>query len=190
MRVHALHDHRVADERPRLRADQDLTRLRRLFEPCGHVHRVTGREALLRPRHDLAGVDADPELERRPVLAQQGLVQRPQTVTQLGRRAHGAQRIVLVQDGDAEHRHHGIADELLHRPPVTFDDQPRRVEIPGHHAPAATPGRVVRRAPSIRSHHRTAASPSCAALPAARPRSGRRRRPHRNGLPADSHGRN
>ena len=78
LQLHAaprFHDDRVADEHPRLRADQDLARLRRLFEACGDVHRVAGREALLRARHDLAGVDADPELERRPVFAQQPLVQ-------------------------------------------------------------------------------------------------------------------
>ena len=133
--IHAVHDHCVADEHPRLGADQDLTRLRRLLEPRGHVHGVPGGEALLRACHDLARVDADPELERRPVFAQQILVQLAEAVTQLRRGAHAPQRIVLVENGDAEHRHHGIADELLHRPPVTFDDQSRCVEVARHHAP-------------------------------------------------------
>ena len=47
-----------------------------------------------------------------------------QAVAQLGRCPHGPQRVVLVQDGNAEHRHHRVADELLDRPPVTFDDEP------------------------------------------------------------------
>src|SRR3712207_7865932 len=33
----------------------------------------------------------------------------------LGRRADGAERVVLVQHRDPEHRHHGVADELLDR---------------------------------------------------------------------------
>ena len=96
-RLHRLDDDRVADERPRLGADQDLARLRRLLEPRGHVDRVAGREPLLRARHDLAGVDADPQLERRPVVAQEALVEAAEPVAQLGGRAHGPQRVVLVQ---------------------------------------------------------------------------------------------
>ena len=132
--VHGLNDGRVTDKRPRLRANQDLTRLRGLLEACGHVHRVTRGEALLRACDNLAGVDADPELECRPEFAQQPIVQLRQTVTQLGCSTHGPQRVVLVEDRDAEHRHHGVADELLHRPAVTFYDDPRRVEVAGHDA--------------------------------------------------------
>ena len=42
------------------------------------------------------------------------------------RRAHRPQRVVLVHDRHAEDRHHRVADELLDRPAVAFDDRVRR----------------------------------------------------------------
>ena len=39
-------------------------------------------------------------------------------VAHLDRRAAGAKRVVLVQHGHAEHRHHRVADELLDRATV------------------------------------------------------------------------
>ena len=105
------------------------------LEPRGHVHRVTGREPLLRSRHHLPGVDTDPQLQRRSEVAHQPFVQLGQAIAQFGRRPHGPQRVVLVQDGNAEHRHHRVTDELLDRPSVTFHGDARQVEIPGHDCP-------------------------------------------------------
>ena len=39
------------------------------------------------------------------------------------------QGVVLVGGRHAEHCHHGVADELLHRAPVLFDDRPHPVEV-------------------------------------------------------------
>ena len=98
---------RVADERERRLPDQHLARLRRLLQPRRHVDRIAGRQPLLRPGHHLARHDADPPLQ--PELRQR--------VPHLDRRAHRAQRVVLVHYRHAEHGHHRVADELLHLPP-------------------------------------------------------------------------
>ena len=52
-----------------------------------------------------------------------------QRVAHLGRRPHGAQRVVLVHDRHAEHGHHRVADELLHRAAVPLDDRLHPLEV-------------------------------------------------------------
>ena len=84
----------------------------RLLEPGRHVHRVAadGVVALLRPAraaHDLAGVDADPDL--------QPAVQPTDRGPDLERAAQGALGVVVVRLGCAEDRHGRIADVLLER---------------------------------------------------------------------------
>ena len=59
----------------------------------------------------LAGRDPDSELE--PLLDRE--------VADGERGANGALGIVLVRDGGAEERHHGVADELLDRAPVALE---------------------------------------------------------------------
>ena len=54
---------RLANEPESLFADEDYRRRRGLLEPCGDVHRVAGRDPLFGAGDDLAGVDADAELE-------------------------------------------------------------------------------------------------------------------------------
>ena len=102
-------------------AEQDLARLGRLLEPRGDVDRVAGRQPLLGAGDHLAGVDADPELEPRAVAGLELVVQLGEPVPQLGGRAHGAQRVVLVHHRDAEDGHHRVADELLDRAAVPLD---------------------------------------------------------------------
>jgi hypothetical protein len=53
-------------------------------------------------------------------------------VSDLRRRPHGPQRIVLVQGGDAEDGHGCIADELLDRPAVALHDLLDRREVAAH----------------------------------------------------------
>ena len=65
---------------------------------------------------------ADPhlQLERRVCLVQLlDRLQDPQA------RPHGPLGVVLVRDRRAEHRHHRVADELLHRPSVALDLLPQ-----------------------------------------------------------------
>jgi hypothetical protein len=123
---------RVADEPERLGSDQDLPRLRRLLEPGRDVDRVSGDKPLLRARNDLAGVEPNAQRQRRAVIALELFIELPKRHAHLCRRTHRPERIVLVQDRDAEHRHDGIADEFLHRALVPLDHLPHRVEIARH----------------------------------------------------------
>src|SRR5438093_1262280 len=45
------------------------------------------------------------------------------------RRPDCSLRVVLSRDGSAPHRHHRVADELLHRPAVAFHDGAGRLEV-------------------------------------------------------------
>ena len=60
------------------------------------------------------------------------LAERRQPLADLGHRAHRPQRIVLVRDRDAEHRHRRVSDELLHRAAMALDDQPDLLEVATH----------------------------------------------------------
>ena len=99
-RLDALDLDRVAGERERPLAEQDLARAGRLLEPGGDVDRVAGRQPLAGVSlsgHDLAGVDADPRLERDAVVALEIAVQRGEPLAHLVRRANRAERVVLVE---------------------------------------------------------------------------------------------
>ena len=50
----------------------------------------------------------------------------------LPRRAHRAQRVVLVRNGDAKDRHHRVADELLDRAAVPLEDRAEVCEVAAH----------------------------------------------------------
>ena len=115
----------VAGERERRRSDQHLARLGRLLQPRRDVDRVAGRQPLLGAGHDLARHHADPPLQ--PELGQR--------VAHLDRRPQSAQRVVLVQHRHAEHRHHGVADELLHAAAVALDDRLHPLEVAGEQRP-------------------------------------------------------
>ncbi len=114
-----LHAHRAACQSPRHLADHDLPRRRRLLEPRSHVDRVTRRQPFRGSGHDLARVDADPPFD--PELGE-GLAH-------LQRRPQRPHRIVLVHDRHAEHRHHGVPDELLDGSAVPLDDRLHPLEV-------------------------------------------------------------
>ncbi len=116
-----LHLDRVANERERHGAEQDLARLRSLLESGGYVDGVACRQPLVRFGHHLACVDSDPSLD----------VEFGQRVTHLGSRPHCPQGVVLVSDRHAEHRHHRVADELLDRAAVSLDDCLHPLEVAG-----------------------------------------------------------
>jgi hypothetical protein len=73
----------------------------------------------------LAGVHSDPAGD--PQLREGG--------SHLDRGPAGTQRVVFVRGRHAEHRHHGVADELLDRSPVRLDDPLHPLEIPGEQRP-------------------------------------------------------
>ena len=74
------------------------------------------------PATTAPGVDADPRLE--PELVHD--------VAELDRRACRAQRVVLARDGDPEHRHHRVADELLDGAAVPLEHRARGVVVAVH----------------------------------------------------------
>ena len=113
---------RVPHEPQRVVPEEDLPGTRSLFQARGDVHRITSDESASLAGDDGAGVDADPGLEPQLV----------HDIAQLYRRARRSQRVVLGRDGNAEHRHHRVADELFHRPPVPFEHDPSRVVVPVH----------------------------------------------------------
>ena len=119
-------------------AEQDLAGRSGLLEALRDVHRVAGGEALaLAPvaGDHLAGVHAGPNGDRDAPVAFQLLVQRGEPFAHLRGRAHGAQRVVLVQDRDSEDGHHRVPDELLDGSLVALDDRLHLVEVAAHHAP-------------------------------------------------------
>src|SRR5439155_6592668 len=111
----------LADESPREPADDDLSRRCRSFEPLRDADGVAGDEplprSLLGDQH-LARLEADADVEANAELGGKRLVERGDSRLDLERRWCGAERVVLVRDGYAEHGHHGIARELLHRASV------------------------------------------------------------------------
>ena len=125
-----LDRHGVPHERERGGADQDLARRRRLLEPGGDVDGIAGDERLALAGDDLARVHAGAERER----DRQLLAERRQPIADLGHGADRPQRVVLVRDRDAEHRHRRVADELLHRAAVPLHDQPDLLEVAAHRA--------------------------------------------------------
>ncbi len=132
-RCQRLHGHRVAHQSPRLRTDDDLPRRSSLLEARGDVDGVPGREAFLGSGDDRTSVHAGAHRDRGSVVACELAVQVGEGITQSDSRADGAQRIILVQNGHAEHRHDRIADELLHGPAMLLDDLSRGVEVAAHH---------------------------------------------------------
>ena len=82
--------------------------------------------------HHLAAVDPDASLKAHAPGRLEPRVESRQRFAHLRRGANRAQRVVLVQDGNAEDRHHGVADELLHDAAVSRDDRLHRAEILRH----------------------------------------------------------
>ncbi len=68
----------------------------------------------------------------------------------LDARPDGPEGVVLMDLGNAEHRHHGVADELLYRPAVAFDHRAHLGEIAVDDLSGGTPGRAPRPARSSR----------------------------------------
>jgi hypothetical protein len=144
----------MVDEPVRLLAEEDLARPGRLLEPGGDVQRVGDHDGAagdwVLAGCDLAGVDPDPHLDPGAMAPFEIGVQAREPGTDLGHGAHGAQRVVLACDGDAEDRDHRVTDELLHGSAMGLDRRARLVEIPKHEflAPAlghARPGGRVNR---------------------------------------------
>ena len=135
-RLDRLCGHRLPGEAVRQLADEHLPRSGRLLQPGRDVHGIAADERLARARvagDHLAGVDSDAKPDPRAEPALELVVQGLQPPEHLRRGPDGAQRIVLVGDGDAEDGHDRIADELLHGARVALDHHPHLVEVSKHH---------------------------------------------------------
>ena len=93
-------------------AHQDLARLSGLLQARGQVDRLAGDQEVAagaRAGDDEAGVDPDPQVHAHVApLGQAG-----QARAHHDRRPHRPLGVVLVRGRHPEHRHHGVADELL-----------------------------------------------------------------------------
>jgi hypothetical protein len=117
--------HGIADELKRLLPDQDVARCAALLESRRDVDRVSRNEGLGLAGHDLAGVDADPDLE----------VEAVDSLPHLGCGTHRPEGVVFARARHAEDGHHGIADELLHGSAVTLEDRAELLEVALHPRP-------------------------------------------------------
>ena len=72
---------------------------------------------------------------RHSPVALQFLVQPGEALPHLGCGPDRTQGVVLVQDRNAEHGHHRVADELLDGALVALDDRLHLVEVAAHHSP-------------------------------------------------------
>ena len=72
---------------------------------------------------------------RTPKLALELVVELSERHAQVGRSSHRTQRVVLVQLGNPEDGHHGIADELLHRAAVAHEHLGHPLEPARHDLP-------------------------------------------------------
>ena len=127
--------HRVADQPPGRVADERLARFGGLLQAGGDIDRVTGRAAAAGSRvadDDRAGVDADAHPDLEAAFGPEGAVQGRQRDLHVGGGAHGPERVVLVDDRDAEDGHDRVADELLDRSAVALEDRAHRVEPAAH----------------------------------------------------------
>ncbi|MBM2824230.1 MAG: hypothetical protein HW413_2976 [Thermoleophilia bacterium] len=137
---------RATRGRDRSLADEDLARLRGLLQSRRHIDRIASDEGAAFARladDDLARVDPDPQCER---LAEE-LMQAPLHRQRPVQRALG---VILERCRGAEHRHHGVADELLDRSARGFDLRGHSVVEALEHRPRSL--RVQRAAELGRAH--------------------------------------
>jgi hypothetical protein len=89
-------------------------------------HRFPGLR--LDGREHLAGVDADPDLQRHVVARRKLLVHLLEPALHPESRAERSRRVVLVGDRHAERGHHRVTDELLDGAALCFDLLAHRLE--------------------------------------------------------------
>jgi hypothetical protein len=92
------------------------------MRPRGHVDCIFCREGLAAAGDDLAGIDADPDVE----------LELCYRFTHGDRGPNGARGVVLVHLREAEDRHRGVADELLDRAAMLFDDRSQLAVLARH----------------------------------------------------------
>jgi hypothetical protein len=129
-----LQPHVPGHQVPRLKPDHDPRRRCGGLQPKRGVDRVSGNHAMTGGEitgRNLAGVHADSNDELETEIGAQLRVQRFHGVAHLDRGPHRSQCIVLVEDWNAEHCHHSVADVLLDRAAVALEGPAHGIEVPG-----------------------------------------------------------
>jgi hypothetical protein len=120
-------------------SEEDLARLRRPLQTRRDVDGIADDERVSSPGisdHDLTGIDADPRLDLLAESLSDLDVQLAERPGHRVGRSHRAERVVLVQAGNAEHGHHGVADELLDLAAVAFELVPHATKEAGDQLPS------------------------------------------------------
>ena len=131
-RRHRLGIDRIANESERRLGQQDLSGLGVLLETSGAVRCIAGHEVAVGDEAlagDRPGVDPGPRRQDDAVALLEALVQAHERLSHLDRSPDGAQRVVLVQLGQAENGHHRVADELREHSAVPLDDRLDALEV-------------------------------------------------------------
>ena len=112
---------------PGLRADDHLTRLGQAAQPRRGVDGVAGQREVTRarvaaPRDHQAGMQAGVHGQHPTESLRHTGRNAVDDVVQFERRTDGPACVVATRHRYAEHRHHFVADELVHPSPVAFND--------------------------------------------------------------------
>ena len=132
---HRLHVERAADVAVRVGGDQHAAAWCRALQAGGpiddvaHHHELLPRLIAERAHDDLPGVDADAHLQVDVVRRGDLGVDRYERCLHRKSRADGPVGILLLRPVQAEHGHHGVADELLDDPTVGLDELVRSLEV-------------------------------------------------------------
>ena len=128
-----LVEHLVRDVRtgepPGVLTDQHPTGLARRFQPCRSVQHVTDQVDIVAPDHQLAGVDAHPQVEFDAVALADLVGERPEPALQFDSGGHRAKRVVLGDLGHTEQREHAVTEELDHGTGVVVDRRLQQCEV-------------------------------------------------------------
>ena len=135
----------IADEQPRLGADERLAGSGRLLEPRGDVDRVPGHERLASPPTTTSPV-------LMPIRASSPCAAIAARISTAARTARSASSSCEI--GNPEDRHDGVPDELLDRAAVALDDGAQIARSSAASARAAPPDRSTRRERSSRRDRR------------------------------------
>jgi hypothetical protein len=98
-----------------------------LLHPRGQVRGLADRGvvhaqvAADRAHHDLAGVEADPDLDRNALGPPQPIGVPPDPILHAQRRVAGAHRVILMGERGPEEGHDAVAHDLVHRALIAVD---------------------------------------------------------------------
>ncbi len=134
-----LAEHLVIDggarQPPGLLTDEHPARSAPGLDPCCGVDGITDHVRVVSGNHDLAGVDPDSQTHLDAMAIPNPVGDLDEAALELQTGAYGSIGVVLRHVGDAEARHHAVADELDDRSAVPLDDVSTELVVGGQLAP-------------------------------------------------------